>query len=96
MGKEIVVSARHRKCSGAPVPLCKDRRAPRSNHLLWLRSVTSGRMLREKPTLADFMAANDTRDPVSLAPPPRHVRSKCNSNSLCGCESMVMSSRTFP
>ena len=34
------------------------------------------------PTLSDFVAANNTRDPVGRAPPLRHIRPERYSDAL--------------
>ena len=47
------------------------------------RQTASSNMGRNRtPTLADFVAANYTRDAIALAPTPRDVRPKCNPHSL--------------
>ena len=68
------------------VPSCRARRARQSSPLERMRAfrqTASSNMGRNRtPTLADFVAANYTRDAIALAPAPRDVRPKCNPHPL--------------
>ena len=78
----VVSTVSHTFGGGEDSPSCKARRAQQSIRLIRLFSnlLRSGR--DQGPTLADFVAANNTRNAVAFTPASRDVRSKRNPNAL--------------
>ena len=86
VGKCVSMFLVVKRVVGEYVPSCRARRARQSSPLERMRAfrqTASSNMGRNRtPTLADFVAANYTRDAIALAPTPRDVRPKCNPHPL--------------